>query len=451
MEDNAENEEKDLATEKKRTGEDLEGKKVEEKKTYENVLLDTTTGKIPVMVVENDVDEKDEEGKQTKGKQYDIFCEIQQKQAKIATILSDGSIILNTNILTSDEYSDDAKRGIQDLWNRLGESDKVDLNKFIEELEAAEKIMNREEDKEEKNKEFEEEIGDKDNEKETEDKEKEDKDKEDKEKEDNDKEKQEKEPDAQQIAKRRGVPAKDILIIKKDSQFIKNYPQLKEEEGLYLIRNKDGSFRGEYTDKNGNIKPSKYLNKSTTMLKESTIVMGDKNIARKMPYQVMTTNGLSNNNIDSKETRLEIFIENGVCDAYEARQGKNGEWVSHRVETKGKSYNSKDLNELSSTKTNKTTTSEISDRVGEIEKTALADDGIDKEELKNPRILIEELVEAGYQRKEAEKIYYYVTRPTNQLSVEEAKEKVNEEIEEAMENVNEDNEMQKVPGPKHQY
>jgi len=163
------------------------------------------------------------------------------------------------------------------------------------------------------------------------------------------KEKSPEEEQRQQIANMKKVLSHNILMIREDSNFYKDHPNL--EPNLYFYRDNQGVVRAEYIDKNGQPQPSKYFESSTTSLRQETVSIGDDGnpVTREVPYQVMKTKGLNNVDKDIRDIRINIKIDQyGYLDIEEARQGKNGEWLSHDVEVKGRNYNAKTVNNATS-------------------------------------------------------------------------------------------------------
>lgn len=234
----------------------------------------------------------------------------------------------------------------------------------------------------------------------------------------------------EEIAKQKNIPKNNVLKVRTDSNLYKNHPELKEEPNLYFYRDEDGKIKAEYIDEKG-IHPSKYFEESTTALSEQTVDLGqDGNpVKKKVPYQTMKTN-LNGNDEDIKAVRINIEIVQGYLIVKESRLGKNGKWESHEIEVMGRDYNSKEVNNVTSTRLGgEADPSRVTNMFEKVEQTSLADDGIQMEEMQGYREnLINKFVNEGYNREEATRIYEYMVNEDRKLTEEQAKEKVNEEI-----------------------
>jgi mRNA-degrading endonuclease RelE of RelBE toxin-antitoxin system len=235
----------------------------------------------------------------------------------------------------------------------------------------------------------------------------------------------------EEIAKQKGIPTNNVLKVRADSNFYKNHPELEEEPNLYFYRDEDGKIKAEYIDEKGIIHPSKYFEESTTALSEQTVDLGqDGNpVKKKVPYQTMKTN-LNGNDEDIKAVRINIEIVQGYLIVKESRLGKNGKWESHEIEVMGRDYNSKEVNDVTSTRLGgEADPSRVTNMFKKVEQTSLADDGIQMEEMQEYReSLINKFIDEGYNREEATKIYNYMIEKSWNLTEEQAKDKVNEEI-----------------------
>ena len=235
----------------------------------------------------------------------------------------------------------------------------------------------------------------------------------------------------EEIAKQKNIPKNNVLKVRTDSNLYKNHPELKEEPNLYFYRDEDGKIKAEYIDEKGIIHPSKYFEESTTALSEQTVDLGqDGNpVKKKVPYQTMKTN-LNGNDEDIKAVRINIEIVQGYLIVKESRLGKNGKWESHEIEVMGRDYNSKEVNDVTSTRLGgEADPSRVTNMFEEVEQTSLADGGIQMEEMQGYREnLINKFVNEGYNREEATRIYEYMVNEDRKLTEEQAKEKVNEEI-----------------------
>lgn len=255
--------------------------------------------------------------------------------------------------------------------------------------------------------------------------------------------KPEEEQEKENIAKKKGVPTHNVLVVRENSNLYKDHPNL--EPNLYFYRGNDGAVKAEYLDSNGEPQESKYFEASTTSLRQETVSLGDdgKPVTKEVPYQVMRTKGLNNVDKDIRDIRITINIDvYGYLEISEARQGKNGEWLSHDIEVKGRNYNSHAVNRATSIGTRRADPDQQIDAYEQVEDTALADDGIDYSEMYligHSEEVINELIKEGYQKKEAVQIIDYVIGE-EKLTFKEAKEKVNKEIDkESKENTKETN------------
>ena len=237
----------------------------------------------------------------------------------------------------------------------------------------------------------------------------------------------------EEIAKQKNIPKNNVLKVRTDSNLYKNHPELKEEPNLYFYRDEDGKIKAEYIDEKGIIHPSKYFEESTTALSEQTVDLGqDGNpVKKKVPYQTMKTN-LNGNDEDIKAVRINIEIVQGYLIVKESRLGKNGKWESHEIEVMGRDYNSKEVNDVTSTRLGgEADPSRTTDAYEKVEETSMSNDGVQMEEMQEYReSLINKFIDEGYNREEATKIYNYMIEKGWNLTEEQAKDKVNEEIKE---------------------
>lgn len=249
-------------------------------------------------------------------------------------------------------------------------------------------------------------------------------------------EKQEEGKKEQQIAEQKGIKQNDVLIVRENGNLYDDHPYL--EPNLYFYKDNDGIVRAEYIDENGNSQVSKYFEPSQTSLREETVSMGsDGNpVKREVPYQVMQTKGLANTDKDIRDVRFNVNIDTyGYLEISEARQGKNGEWVSHDIEVRGRDYNSYALNKETSIETRKADPDKQTDAFGKTEDTGLVQDGIQYDEMylmQHADEIIEEFIKEGYQRDEAIEIFNLMIGEET-LTEEQAKEKVNQQINEERE------------------
>lgn len=237
-----------------------------------------------------------------------------------------------------------------------------------------------------------------------------------------------------QIAQAKKVSSHHILVVKENSNLYKDHPNL--EPNLFFYRDAQGVVRAEYIDENGQIRASKYFEESTTGLREQTVRLGDDGspVTKQMPSQVMKTKGLNSADKDIRDIRICInFDQYGYLQLEEARQGKNGEWLSHDIEVKGRNNNSHEVNEQTSIKTRKADPDKQTKAYENTENTGLGkdDDGVQYHEMyliSHAEEFVESLIEEGYQRPEAVQIVNYCLGE-EKLSLQQAKEKVNREIE----------------------
>ena len=234
----------------------------------------------------------------------------------------------------------------------------------------------------------------------------------------------------EEIAKQKNIPKNNVLKVRTDSNLYKNHPELEEEPNLYFYRDEDGKIKAEYIDEKG-IHPSKYFEESTTALSEQTVDLGqDGNpVKKKVPYQTMKTN-LNGNDEDIKAVRINIEIVQGYLIVKESRLGKNGKWESHEIEVMGRDYNSKEINDVTSTRIGgEADPSRTTDAYEKVKETSMSNDGVQMEEMQEYReSLINKFIDEGYNREEATKIYNYMIEKSWNLTEEQAKDKVNEEI-----------------------
>lgn len=235
----------------------------------------------------------------------------------------------------------------------------------------------------------------------------------------------------EEIAKQKGIPTNNVLKVRADSNFYKNHPELEEEPNLYFYRDEDGKIKAEYIDEKGIAQPSKYFEESTTALSEQTVDLGqDGNpVKKEVPYQTMKTN-LNGNDEDIKAVRINIEIVQGYLIVKESRLGKNGKWESHEIEVMGRDYNSKEINDVTSTRIGgEADPSRTTDAYEKVKETSMSNDGVQMEEMQEYReSLINKFIDEGYNREEATKIYNYMIEKSWNLTEEQAKDKVNEEI-----------------------
>ena len=245
----------------------------------------------------------------------------------------------------------------------------------------------------------------------------------------------EEESKKEEIASKKGIPTHSILFVRTNSNFYKDHPEL--ESNLYFYRDNNGIVKAEYIDENGNSQPSKFFEDSQTSLRQETVSIGNDGnpVTKSVPYQVMKTKGLNSIDKDIRDIRININIDSyGYLDIEEARQGKNGEWLSHDIELNGRNYNSRAVNETTSIRSRKADPSKQTESYEQAEKNELAkEDGIQYDEMylvAHADQIIQSLVDEGYQREEAVNIFNYMIGEEN-LSMQEARARVDEEIKES--------------------
>ena len=350
------------------------------------------------------IESKEEEGVNV----YQIY---DKDKNLIATVEADGKIRF------TEEYIESLKE-IDESYMELLELEDIEL-KLPEELKEDDLVFTREELSEYK--EREKEIGEKEVQKENKEEEKEEQEQE------NDPEKEQE----NEIAKLKGIPQNNVLKIRPNSNLYKDHPNL--EPNLYFYKDNNGVIKAEYIDENGNSQPSKYFEPSTTGLREETVSIGDDGnpVKREVPYQVMKTNGLSGLDKDVRDVHINISIDSyGYLDISESRQGMNGQWVSHDVEVRGRKYNSYEVDKETSMRTGEADPDKQSKSFEGAERTGLAKDGIQYDEMyliEHAEEIIEGFVDEGYRKEEAVEIYNLMIGEKT-LTEDEAKKEVNQEI-----------------------
>lgn len=244
---------------------------------------------------------------------------------------------------------------------------------------------------------------------------------------------QEENQEQKAIAKKKGIPENNVLIVRDNSNFYKDHPEV--ERNLIFSRDKDGLVKAEYIDENRELQPSKYIMPSTTGIRQETVSIGsDGNpVTKESPQQVMQTRNLTGRDQDVRDVRINIkFDTYGYPYAEEARQGKKGELASQAIEVIGRPYNSSQVNEKTSIRTGVADPDRETGTYSSVEKTGLIQDGVQYDEMhlmQHSEEIIEEFIKDGYQRKEAVEIFNYMIGE-EVLTEKEAKERVNENIKE---------------------
>lgn len=244
---------------------------------------------------------------------------------------------------------------------------------------------------------------------------------------------QEENQEQKAIAKKKGIPENNVLIVRDNSNFYKDHPEV--ERDLIFSRDKDGLVKAEYIDENGELQPSKYIMPSTTGIRQETVSIGsDGNpVTKESPQQVMQTRNLTGRDQDIRDVRINIkFDTYGYPYAEEARQGNNGKWAALAIEVKGRPTNSSQVNEITSIRTGVADPDRETGMYSSVEKTGLIQDGVQYDEMhfmQHSEEIIEKFIKDGYQRKEAVEIFNYMIGE-EVLTENEAKERVNENIKE---------------------
>lgn len=236
-----------------------------------------------------------------------------------------------------------------------------------------------------------------------------------------------------EIAKQKGIPVNNVLIVKDNSNLYKDHPEI--ERGLIFSRDNDGKVKAEYIDENGELQPSKYIQPSNTGVRQETISMGKDGVptTRETPQQVMNTQNLAKRDPDVRAVRINVkFDQYGYMDLEEARQGRNGEWAAHDIEVRGRDYNSAKVNEETSMKTGMADPDKETNAYETMEKV-----GKPQEEVKYDRMyltqhadeIIDGFIKQGYQKDEAVAIFNHMIGE-EALTEKQAKERVNEDMKE---------------------
>lgn len=252
----------------------------------------------------------------------------------------------------------------------------------------------------------------------------------------NQEETEEQEVQEQEIATKKGIPVNNILIVRENSNFYKDHPEI--EGGLIFSRDNNGIVKAEYIDENGDLQPSKYIQPSNTSIRQETISMGkDGNpIKKEIPHQVMQTQNLATRDQDIRDIRINVkFDQYGYLDIEEARQGRNGEWASHDIEVRGRDYNSAQVNEATSIKTGVADPDKETRSYETVENEGKPQDEIQYDKMylmQHSDEMIENFIKQGYQKGEAVAIFNYMIGE-QELTERQAKEKVNENIKEKQE------------------
>lgn len=235
----------------------------------------------------------------------------------------------------------------------------------------------------------------------------------------------------EKIARKKQIPSHNILMVRENSNLYKDHPNL--EKNLYFYRDSNGTVKAEYLDENGNPHPSHFFEDSSTVLRQETVSLGDDGnpVTKEVPYQVMRTKNLNTQDQDIRDIRMTINIDSyGYLEIEEARQGRNGQWLSHPIEVKGRDYNSYEINKETSIRTRKANPDEQTKSYEKVENTGLEQDGVTYDEMyliEHAQEIIERFIKEGYQKKEAVQIFDYMIGEET-LTEEQAKQRVNEKI-----------------------
>ena len=235
----------------------------------------------------------------------------------------------------------------------------------------------------------------------------------------------------EKIARKKQIPSHNILMVRENSNLYKDHPNL--EKNLYFYRDSNGTVKAEYLDENGNPHPSHFFEDSSTVLRQETVSLGDDGnpVTKEVPYQVMRTKNLNTQDQDIRDIRMTINIDSyGYLEIEEARQGRNGQWLSHHIEVKGRDYNSYEINKETSIRTRKANPDEQTKSYEKVENTGLEQDGVTYDEMyliEHAQEIIKRFIKEGYQKKEAVQIFDYMIGEET-LTEEQAKQRVNEKI-----------------------
>ena len=252
----------------------------------------------------------------------------------------------------------------------------------------------------------------------------------------------------QEIAKQKGIPTNNVLIVRDNSNLYKDHPEI--ERNLIFSRDNDGKVKAEYIDENGELQPSKYIQPSNTSVRQETISIGkDGNpVTRETPQQVMRTQNLTKRDQDVRDVRINIkFDQYGYMDIEEARQGRNGEWAAHDIEVRGRDYNSAQVNEETSMKTGMADPDKETSSYESMENVGKPQDEIQYDRvylMQHADEIIDGFINQGYQKIEAVAIFNHMIGE-EALTEKQAKERVNEEIKEVKQEEREEESEERTP------
>ena len=252
----------------------------------------------------------------------------------------------------------------------------------------------------------------------------------------------------QEIAKQKGIPTNNVLIVRDNSNLYKDHPEI--ERNLIFSRDNDGKVKAEYIDENGELQPSKYIQPSNTSVRQETISIGkDGNpVTRETPQQVMRTQNLTKRDQDVRDVRINIkFDQYGYMDIEEARQGRNGEWAAHDIEVRGRDYNSAQVNEETSMKTGMADPDKETSSYESMENVGKPQDEIQYDRvylMQHADEIIDGFINQGYQKVEAVAIFNHMIGE-EALTEKQAKERVNEEITEVKQEEREEEPEERTP------
>lgn len=252
----------------------------------------------------------------------------------------------------------------------------------------------------------------------------------------------------QEIAKQKGIPTNNVLIVRDNSNLYKDHPEI--ERNLIFSRDNDGKVKAEYIDENGELQPSKYIQPSNTSVRQETISIGkDGNpVTRETPQQVMRTQNLTKRDQDVRDVRINIkFDQYGYMDIEEARQGRNGEWAAHDIEVRGRDYNSAQVNEETSMKTGMADPDKETSSYESMENVGKPQDEIQYDRvylMQHADEIIDGFINQGYQKIEAVAIFNHMIGE-EALTEKQAKERVNEEIKEVKQEEREEEPEERTP------
>ena len=153
-----------------------------------------------------------------------------------------------------------------------------------------------------------------------------------------------------QIAKKLGITPSQVFMVRQNGNLMKNYPQLREEKGLFFYSNKDGRHSVARYDENGDIVPSELVGgetegKSVNRTMSVTKINGDGTITEEeKTYNFVRTK--IGNESGVKDAGFITEINGDRMEVYFVRQdSQSGNWEAYQVEGQGRDYNSHEVDE----------------------------------------------------------------------------------------------------------